>query len=332
MLKYSEDLFKENQDEILHKVCELYDTKLDNLKKLGSFESFVYDCARRPQSIIIKITHDSHRSMNMIRGELEWVNHLSQNDVSICGVVPTVNECDVEEIAVDGSSFFIYAFEKIEGYSCTLKDLTDDFVAQWGAVLGKMHRVTLEYQPSAAQYRRNDWLMENRIPDDPSVLDEYAITVERYNELIGQIQKLPQDKNSYNLIHSDLHYGNFLVRDGRIVVLDTDDSHYNWFVFDLMIPLYYALRNAEVDPDDAVFAEKFFRNLLRGYRQENAMQEWWLDTIPLFLKLREIDLFFILLTMNPEDMNDWCRRLLKERRPRIENRIPVIDLDFRKFI
>ena len=57
----------------------------------------------------------------------------------------------------------------------------------------------------------------------------------------------------------------------------------------------------------------------------------YLPVIPDFLKLREIELYIILWLEQAFDINDWCQRFFNGRKERIENDIPVIDIDFTRF-
>jgi Ser/Thr protein kinase RdoA (MazF antagonist) len=140
------------------------------------------------------------------------------------------------------------------------------------------------------------------------------------------------DRDSYGIIHSDMHNGNLFVHDGKITVLDFDDCHYNWFAFDIAIPLFYVMRNVNVSPDDTEYARHFMSCFMDGYMRENRVDSYWMKLIPEFMKLREMDLYIIIIRDDIADLNGWCRRFMENRRFRIENEIPVLDLDFAEFV
>jgi len=162
--------------------------------------------------------------------------------------------------------------------------------------------------------------------------DIEPIVADKYRELWYDLKKLPITNENYGLIHADLHYGNFLVEKDKLCVLDTDDCHYCWFAFDLAMPLLYVLRNKDVKPDDNEFAVHFLQEMIKGYNSENKFQSEWLEYFPLFMKLRELDLYSVLMHEGAEVVDNWdgwCQRFMDGRLSRIKNDIPVIDLDFR---
>jgi|GEM_PF-4147068 len=56
-----------------------------------------------------------------------------------------------------------------------------------------------------------------------------------------------------------------------------------------------------------------------------------LERIPLFLKVREMELYFLLVSDKPENLDEWCQRFMRGRRERIEKEMPIIDIDFSRY-
>jgi hypothetical protein len=46
------------------------------VKKLGDFENYVFEAYRGNNPVILRITHNSHRSKDEILAELDWMNYL----------------------------------------------------------------------------------------------------------------------------------------------------------------------------------------------------------------------------------------------------------------
>jgi len=68
---------------------------------------------------------------------------------------------------------------------------------------------------------------------------------------------------------------------------------------------------------------------MEGYSRENALDVSWLQQIPYFLKLREIDLYIIIhRSFDINDLDPWCTSYMKNRRQKIENDVPFVDIDF----
>lgn len=59
-------------EEILTEAIKRYDINNDSVRLLGGYESFVYEYQKNNTFFILKISHTIRRSMNNIRGEIEF--------------------------------------------------------------------------------------------------------------------------------------------------------------------------------------------------------------------------------------------------------------------
>ncbi|MDG5789651.1 phosphotransferase [Evansella sp. AB-P1] len=120
------------------------------------------------------------------------------------------------------------------------------------------------------------------------------IIISRVNTLINVINQLPRNDKLYMLIHTDLHSGNFFFDDERLWIFDFDDCAYHFIVHDLAMPLYYFLWQFEGTREEKVkFGTNFLTIFLAGYlaTSEIALDEFL--KLPIFLKLRDCDLYGI---------------------------------------
>jgi Ser/Thr protein kinase RdoA (MazF antagonist) len=327
----SKKLFDDNKDTIMKQATNLFGIAPAELKRLGAFESIVFEFDRDGRSCILKLTHSLHRSVDAVRGELEWVDHLVANGVSCSPVILSSCGNIVERIEIDDSYYIAYGFEKAPGRLSQTKDWTEQMVLTWGRTLGRVHAATMSYEPSELAIRRHDWRQEVSKHVDQHLPSEQMAVIERCRQLQDRLSKLSTDRETYGLVHSDLHHGNFFIDDGRMTVFDFDDCHYDWFVHDIAMPLFYVMHADGIDPDDALYAEKFLTTFVSGYSEEHQLASGWSDMLPLFLKVREMELYIILHAEEAFDENDWCRRFALDRQQRIENDVPVIDFDLSRF-
>ena len=315
--------------DILKEATFRYGISADEVRLLGDFDSFVYDFEREGQRNILRISHGSRRSASLVRGELDWINHLVQGGASVCGVVSSDSGRLLEEIDdTQGDKFIVAAFVKAEGVSPKAGEWTPYTTEQYGELLGRIHRLSRSYSPPHEEWRRPEW-------DDPIMLDVEGTlsgnderVIEEFRKLISTLEKLPRDGENYGLIHQDAHGENLRIDTfERITLYDCFDCVYSWFVNDIAIVLFYA---AMWEKDRASFTDEFMRHLLTGYRRENALDASWLVEIPKFLKLREIDLYSVILREFGTDWQDdrWNAGYMHGRKERIEAGIPYIDYDF----
>jgi Ser/Thr protein kinase RdoA (MazF antagonist) len=98
-------------------------------------------------------------------------------------------------------------------------------------------------------------------------------------------------------------------------------------ISDIAIALYAVLWRVPNEADRAEFSERFLRSLLRGYREEHTLSRTELETLPLFLQLRDVLIYTVAKKML--DLNNLTpiqARLLTERGNRIRKNKPIVDL------
>ena len=117
---------------------------------------------------------------------------------------------------------------------------------------------------------------------------------------------LPQDKDSFGLIHSDLHQWNFFVDDGTIRPFDFDNAHYDWFLADFSTVLQNVIlaqarhyERGEYDywtggkkMDGPSFLGYFIEPFMVGYRSENQPGSDWPKLLPEFLHIRYLTMYW----------------------------------------
>ena len=147
---------------------------------------------------------------------------------------------------------------------------------------------------------------------------------------MDRVNALPRAEEGYGLIHADLHGGNFFVdvASGDITVFDFDDCCYGWYAMDVAMALFDML---VVYPrsEERAFARAFLRTYLKGYNGEHRLSGFWIEQIPDFLKLLEIGVYAqVYRHYDPDDTESWVGKFMPNRRERIEQRVPYVDLPF----
>ena len=317
---------------ILEKALDCYLILPEQAQPLDGFESFIFEFERDEGPGILRISHSIRRSMELIRGELDWVNYLFNGGASVACPIPSKSG-EWVEIIEDGAggSFLAAAFERAEGESHRGKGWSPELLFNYGRLIGQLHRMSRDYKPQQVSWKRPQW-------DDPVMLeiDQYLPEEDQqvmriYVELRDYLRDLPRDIASYGLIHQDAHQGNFFVTEsGKITLFDFDDCVYSWFVNDIALVLFYAAMGQE---DQAAFITEFLTGFLPGYFREHQLDPIWFKEIPNFLKLREIDLYAVIhRSFDVENLDDpWCIRYMDGRKKRIEGNIPYLDFDFDQF-
>lgn len=103
-------------DNVLHHFLSIYSLNAVNYKKLGDFENYVFQASKDGEELILRITHSTHRKLEELLSEVDWMSYLRSEGVKVPKVIPSQNENEVEALeACDGSVFYASLFSKAEG-------------------------------------------------------------------------------------------------------------------------------------------------------------------------------------------------------------------------
>ncbi len=318
--RFTEDIFQE--------VIKRYGISRNQIKILDSFESFIYEFDNKTGEYILRIGHSICRNVDLIYGEVDWINFLADHGVSVARAVLSKDGNLVEAIPDHNDGYFLAtAFVKAAG-NPPWESWSPKIFETYGELIGQMHALTNQYQPLHPERKRPEW-------DDPifDYVEQYLpesdfLIREKYKSICVHVNKLPKNRASYGLVHQDAHGSNFFVDDqGKITLFDFDDCGYSWFINDIAIVLFYLVTSAE---DKAALAREFMSHFLKGYLEHFPLNPDLLKEIPYFLKMREIELYAVIQRDFDLDSIDdrWVKRFMENRKFNIENDVPFIDLDF----
>lgn len=309
-----------------------YDLAPDELHELDGAESFIFRIFWGAEEFILRVGHTLRRSVALIQGEVDWMAYLHRHGAAMAAPVLSPRGALVEVIDDgQGGAFLATAFVHAPGGPPRGELWNPTLFAEYGRVLGRMHRVTRDYVPADPAWTRpqwddDEWLFVFRyLPADQEAAHRY------HERNLAEIRALPKDRDTYGLVHQDAHGGNFFVdADGGLTFFDFDDCAYTWFANDLAIVLFYAVANA---PDRETAARAFLPPFLTGYRRECSLDPAWLQHFPKFLKLRELDLYALIHRDFDIDNLDhpWVRGFMEGRKARVNANTPYLDLDFGEF-
>ncbi|MFD1394693.1 phosphotransferase enzyme family protein [Kroppenstedtia eburnea] len=323
------DLFNES---ILTETAERYGVLKDQVHFLKDAENYVYEFEKDNRPYILRITHTIRRQPDYIMGELEWLNYLADHGLNVSRAVPSAKGNLIESIPADIGQFLAVAYEKAPGNIVGEEDWNESFFQTWGQYVGRMHSLTKEYRLSHPAYKRQEWYEEDQLHLRRYVPPDQTQVFKKADQLMKRIHQLPKSRDSYGLVHTDLHQGNLHWHEGRITAFDFDDIGYNWFMNDIAIILYNVQWFPTVPYEDkAEFVRHFFTHFVLGYRKENDLDPWWDQHIPDFLRLRHMLLYGLFHQfMDLDHLQDEEAKMLRQYRHDIENEIPVVRLDFTK--
>lgn len=266
--------------------------------------NFVYFTSISGKEVVLRLTDPGHRRCDEIESELHWMSYLAKNGMRVANPIPTKSHSLMTEISGE-KNYFAALFEKAAGAFLTDEQaVADDMIKRWGRYIGKMHSLTKNYNPPASIRPRQQWEQDESLAMAFRSHDkDDRIPYERLIEFMGWMRSLPRDQDSYGLIHTDLHRGNFFVEEGEITAFDFDDSCYQWFSYDFVAPLNSIHKNfyeGNRHPDKDRTLEQF----ISGYSIENKLDSIWIERIKLFDKFRAVLTYHWIKTFTKEGVFD----------------------------
>ncbi|WDV48233.1 phosphotransferase [Clostridiaceae bacterium M8S5] len=293
---------------------------------MGGFENMVYEYHVGNNQYILRITHDSHRNKSLLKGEIDWLEYLSENGASVARPVLIGNDY-IGEVTKDNSYFFVTLFQKVNGHSVQEIDWTNKLIKGLGKVIGKIHNLSKRYKPSSNSIKRPEWDNEDFLNIDkkePGLCNVYG----KFEDTVRYISSFEKRENTYGLIHGDIHFGNLKIDSNKIVLFDFDSCLYSWYINDIAILLFFSWCNYGYQMKEKSFVNNFLNHFLNGYEQFNHLDRKDFDEyLPTFLKLREIDLYTELNKLPLSEYYAYEKYFMKNRKEKIENEIPFINID-----
>lgn len=304
------DQLQDFSESFLEQACKRW--QLTHPKRISEAENLIFACQSPDGQVALRLTHPSHRSAALLEAELDWVSLLAENSISVVSPIPSANGSLVESIEIANKTWHTSATRWIEGQSIQVpgKVVSNTSIHSWGGLTGQIVAQSLKMNETKQRLARHHW--NQLLPGQPSITEQLGA---QHQELANQIEtakaeleQIPQNPDNYLLAHTDLHSGNvFQKADSSLVALDFDDCCYHYLLQEFAMPIYYSLFMPDSDLPEQ--ARHYFKHFLTGYRKFHDIDINALDALPLFFKLRDLDLKAICYRWNIDPESRWSQRV-----------------------
>ena len=270
----------------------------DNLCLIKYRENAVFSAYRNDgERVAVRVHRHGYHSDGALRSELLWMQSLASDGIEVPPIllsrdghifetvsapgVPEPRQIDVlgwlpgtpAGTSEEGLNFDEAGAERLFFDAGVLAAMMHDRVA------------TMEF---GEDFERHAWDADGLIGPDPFwgrfmelellTAAERALLAEARAQAELDLVAFGRGPHNYGLIHADFVPENLLVEDGRLKLIDFDDSGFGWHMFDLATALYFNLDH----PAYAVME----RALFDGYRTVRELPDDHEAMLPLFLFLR----------------------------------------------
>jgi Ser/Thr protein kinase RdoA (MazF antagonist) len=325
---------KENKNDIIKKsineLAEKYGISHNVLKPIiGGYQNLIFEFVQNNKPYIFRISDSTTRSEEEINSELEWCLYLFEHGIPLSRPIKSSTGNLTEIADRDGIKMIATLFEKAPGRKMSYPEYLNNIEVfkQLGKITGKIHKASK--LNISRNIKRNNWVENYYLKNFYNYIPETEIDIRNaYEGLMKDLKLLNCNENSFGLIHGDINVGNFCILNNQITFFDFDECQYSWFVEDIAIQLFYTVY---VFGDDSItqrqeMADKFMSHFLSGYYSENDIDDYWIEKIPEFLKLRELIVYVgIYKNWDLNNMNEWQRDYYNQSANRIRNGIPLVE-------
>jgi len=306
-------------DNLLKFAAENYEFDKKTLHFISDSTNQIYIFQKDAKNYILRFSQRPADKVNETRAEMEWLYYLSENNIGVALPLKANNGELFISTQDNGENFIVSSFETVTGgfWDKNNPDKWNDRIFyNWGKIMGDIHRLTKDFKFTNNKIVRASF--DGRFALDDSVKSCPAVNA-IIEDLIKEMMALPKDKDSYGLIHNDMHQWNIHIEGDKINVFDFDDAVYGWFALDIGIALYHGLWWGRKDDAGNDFTNKIIKHFLKGYLSANHLSDFWLSKIPMFMRFRQICKFsWFYDTANVDDHQ-------RERIYNIENGILFTD-------
>jgi Ser/Thr protein kinase RdoA (MazF antagonist) len=274
------------------------------VEHLGDFGNSVFSFQNfQNRKQVLRFTDPGFRSFEELNAELNFVNHLHSDGVSVAdsllntdGEKSYLAECCSGKL-ICSSVAFAGGFEVLENsvYWET------KFFKAWGRNLAEIHHSSQKFKPDASEPRR--WLWEdeillNRAKQLIPVDDDNSM--KELDEVMSYCRGLEKPSSEFGLIHADHAPQNFRFDpdSGSITAFDFGNCCYHWFMADVAISLSTIRRKQKRD--------KIREDILDGYSSIRSLPQNFNELLDWFIRLRVLYVYLSRLHL-------WSERRTKEQ-------------------
>jgi len=238
----------------------------------------IYDSAWQVgDKYVLKVYDD----LPMLERNIRIISILSDLEIPVGGLIPNKNNAIYSD---DGQYYYILA-EKLKGSNLININDSDKIGYKMGKIIADLHNAFLKCE-------EQDDFWENSLLDEMKgwIADTFTqngwagIDKALYDDTLENLEML-YDALPVQLIHRDVHFGNFLFDEGNFSgYIDFDLSQRNIRIFDLC---YFVLGLLSEEEAIAITEEKWFvilKDVFRGYNEVNKLSPQEIEAVPYVMK------------------------------------------------
>ena len=273
-----------------------YEIDVREFQTLLHLENTTFRVAGKDKQYVLRVNRPYHRTEAEIRSEAMWLEAICrETDLVVPKPVPNREGDVVSKAGAPGlpEERCCILFEWVEGqfYRNRLSPVALERVGRFTA---QLHEHAILFDPPDDFVRHNVEFGSEDKPGEMQRLlakgyqegaaifaphDLATFTLARHH-LQTAIDGIGEGRETFGLIHADLHHGNCLFYEDEVRAIDFDDCGWGHFVYDLAVTQWYL----QAQPDFPALCEAH----LTGYRAVRPLPDEQLALLPTFTAARTL--------------------------------------------
>ncbi len=253
----------------------------------------IYDSAWQVGDRYVLKVYDN---ITMLERNIRIISILSDLGIPVGRLIPNRNHLMYSK---DEHRYYILC-EKLKGSNIVDSNELDKLGYEMGKIIANLHNAFLQCEKQD-DFWENSLLLEMKgwIADYLDKDGWVALDKQQYDDTLHNLENL-YDSLPRQLIHRDVHFGNFLFDNGSFSgYIDFDLSQRNIRIFDLC---YFVLGLLSEEEVVVITKEKWFeilRDIFQGYDEVNKLLPQEIEAVPYVMK--SIELLFVAWFLGQKD-------------------------------
>ncbi|MBW3111683.1 phosphotransferase [Bacillus sp. MCCB 382] len=284
MLKLKYLFNNEDLAEMLVRNWELDERSPDVFTTYRISSNATYSFQFNGKTQFLRFAPTSEKYRENLLAELDFISYLRSKEYGVLETVGSKSGNELMEVQTPWGEYYASVFKQVPGVPISETDLNDHIIFSYGKSLGKLHRLSSEYQPVRSKRQSfSDVLtsIETFLIDLP----HETLALKETTLLQDYFQSIPKSKNNFGLIHYDFEYDNVFydAKSQSCYAIDFDDAMYHWFVMDI---------EQTLDSLQDCILPKLFQEkkecFLDGYRTEFKIEDDMMELLPAFRRFADL--------------------------------------------
>ena len=252
------------------------DTLDEYLKYFRISSNAVYPFAVQGKRHFLRLAPVDEKQKGNLVGELEFLQYLDNAGYGAMKPVAAKNGELLLTLNTKWGGYYASVFEGVAGISIEDTDYREKIMIAYGKALGRLHNLSMEYQPENRKWSYADalaWVKKtlaeykNQCPEKGLLLEKMQ---RKADEVEQELSKLKQTKETFGLVHYDFEPDNVFYNeeDNSCQVIDFEDGMYHFF----MVDIEQVLDSLSEELEGEAF-EQAKKNFLQGYESERTLEQ-----------------------------------------------------------